>query len=96
MTEKLPEGVELSLTCYFTSDETGLNIALSLYGITAPIPMPIDVDKLRSQLPDLASDWRVMTREEFKAYKEDCEGAVEPDEYDEGAVEPDEYDDGVD
>ena len=71
----LPEGANAAFYFYYVSDETGLEIKVSLKGITkiseevfgSLNPQGV-IDA--GDLPDVATDWRVMTREEIKDYCE--------------------------
>jgi hypothetical protein len=70
--KSLPEGCEITLSVYGTSDETGLNIVVSLKGMKTYVEGPIDTGAMLRVMPqDVATDWRVMTRAEIIEYKED-------------------------
>jgi hypothetical protein len=62
--------IEHAVFMYFTSDDTGINIRVRLRG---PIPFPEakETPTIPDTLPDIATDWRYMTAEEVKMYKDD-------------------------
>jgi hypothetical protein len=67
-----PEGVEFNIVIYLTSDLTGIDITVSLQGLCEMASLKeVDVVGLCGALPPLASDWRIMTREEIKEFKDD-------------------------
>lgn len=70
-----PEGVEIDLVVYLHSDAEGYDLTVAvrgLIGLAAFLPTfdPLAlIGKAAGQLSHLASDWRVMTREEIATYK---------------------------
>lgn len=72
---KCPEGVELDLICYLTSDKTGLNVKISVKGLPAITSFKTVADAASlataQGLTKFADDWRMMTRAEIKTYKEE-------------------------
>jgi len=66
---KLPDGVELDVIVYSTSETTGANAALALRGfLTVPDFSALVANRAIKGLLD-ASDWRPMTREEIERFK---------------------------
>lgn len=68
-----PEGAEFEVSFFLTSDESGLEIKLALGGMTILVDFTnkADAGKLAEHfnLDGLASDWRLMTRDEISDYK---------------------------
>lgn len=69
----LPEGFELSLSCYLTSESTGLDTRVRLSGMKQ-----FSLDNLHAEafartaeLLAIADDFRPMTRDEIAEYKAD-------------------------
>lgn len=76
-----PEGVEFQINIFLTSDSTGLDICTSLKGFTSLGQIPfVKCDELAKSvsLYDVADDWRCMTRDEIRQYK-DGEGDDDED-----------------
>lgn len=69
-----PEGVEVDVNYYFTSPSTGVDVTVGLKGLEAfsgfDHPRYASADIAKTMLPQgMATDWRVMTRQEIKDYK---------------------------
>lgn len=68
-----PEGVEIGLSFYFTSEETGLEVVGNMSGLPALTSFDgqADAAKLAEHfgLNSFADDWRLMTRAEIADYK---------------------------
>ena len=75
----LPEGVEISVSVYYTSPETGIDMAIKI-GNFATVPDFEAIGKHGGKLPllDTVNDWRRMTREEIAEYKKDCDDDASP------------------
>jgi hypothetical protein len=73
---RLPEGLEVDLKIYLTGTVQGevTEIVITVGGLPAfAVPVQtVDVAKIvkEYELDKLGTDWRVMTREEIKAYRE--------------------------
>jgi hypothetical protein len=65
----LPDGVELDVIVYATSEATNATLVLALRGFTQIPDFPALVVKARTKGLLDASDWRPMTREEITAFK---------------------------
>ncbi|SCM73471.1 hypothetical protein KL86PLE_110080 [uncultured Pleomorphomonas sp.] len=66
---KLPTGCRATLTFFYTSDATGLDVTVCLANSKGvPDLSVIDVDTYIHDLPDVTNDWRVMTDEEIAEY----------------------------
>lgn len=80
----LNDGIELSIVCYLTSDETGLETKVTVSGIKNAIDLEsLDCTSVGavSSLSEVAGDFRPMTREEIADYKRrDEEDKREEDE----------------
>jgi hypothetical protein len=67
----LPEGVEVSLHLFIRSDKEDMDMEFTVSGLTLLPNKFLDMVNLsKLKLPPIADDWRVMTREEVKGYKE--------------------------
>ena len=67
----LPEGMEVSVLVYFTSDKEDVDIVVTLSGMKA-FPserLTPDAGLFMKQLPDFTDDWRLMTSQEISEYK---------------------------
>lgn len=88
-TFKLPEGVEVELKFYLTSDKLDANVVIRLGGMTSFADswadVVVDVNKIATanMLDKLADDWRVMSREEIAQYKKDEEAEKASEDEDE-------------
>jgi hypothetical protein len=72
---KVPDGIEIDLIMYLTSDSTGANVRYALRGMRALTPFldKPDASVLATQagLISMATDWRMMTINEIEEYKLD-------------------------
>lgn len=72
--QKLPEGVEIDIITYVYSPSTDAEVRLRVGGFTSiseDFAKEVDITALKEfeLLKEIATDWRVMTREEISDYK---------------------------
>lgn len=69
MGHKLPTGCRATLTFFYTSDTTGMDVTIELTNSPSfPEVEAINVAGGIKDLPDIANDWRVMTDDEVAEY----------------------------
>lgn len=75
----LPEGVEIDLNYFFTSDTAGVSVTVEMKG-RGKLPDEADFagalspeTRAKQLLPSFATDWRPMTPREIKDYKAEQE-----------------------